>query len=213
MSSLRRKQRVLTPSLVSLCLLSCWTADIAAVRPMAADALRCEPEEVRVSVRSGKVAWAKGCQRQAAFLRDPQTGGWELESVYPTDAAGYAYVPACIEGEYYRFVADAGDEPATVVQEGDVTDGGIVPPKMIAHGTPSYPPEALRRSAEADVVVRCQLDTVGLLECCDLSTSNDAPGFERVVRRELAARRFDPALKNRQPLPVTYVWKFRFIID
>jgi hypothetical protein len=202
---------------LSAVLFSCASADVAVIRPKAAEVLRCTPDNVHVTVTQGLAARAVACGKQAVYLKDSASGAWELESVYPVDETGTAYVPACSGGAYFRFVSEELKPDEVELSEGAaLPDAGISAPKLVVQAPMQYPeaPSGSHRFAqeplEADVKARCLMDRLGLLECCDLTGTEQLRLFESVVRENIASRRYEPAAKEGQPTSCWYVFMIQF---
>jgi periplasmic protein TonB len=76
-----------------------------------------------------------------------------------------------------------------------------------------YPPRAIERNIEGDVVLNCLVRVSGLLDCEVVSESPDGWGFSQAARRIAGAYRMAPATRGGVAVEGRYTMRVPFRID
>src|SRR5688572_635141 len=83
-----------------------WQQQQAQLRSTAAGHLNCGADALTVYTRDG-LGRVKGCGKEALYELEGQA--WLMESVFPMNAKGVAYVPKCGSPEVIKFEDDVED--------------------------------------------------------------------------------------------------------
>lgn len=175
-----------------------WQQQQAQLRTTAAAHLACPEDDLRVFTRDG-LGRVKGCGKEGLYERDGEL--WQLESMFPIDAKGVAYVPKCGAPEVLRFEAE---EDISEPKQGEKR----FPPTKVSGRAVRYPRNAASANIQGVITAQCDLASVGLLTCCDMDEERAILDAE--MRATLATWRYLPARVGDRPVATRVAVQFTF---
>lgn len=105
---------------------------------------------------------------------------------------------------------EAGAPAATATRPAPLR---LVPPELLRHEQPVYPPIALSRRLEATVELRLMVDATGRVQSVEQIGSRAGFGFDEAASRAALSAVYRPGTLGGKPTPMETTLEIRFVLD